>query len=107
MKLTPNWSLEEDHNDAKGTSLIGRIVYCHCEEPKEHASYCLSTAHIIGWDSKEHSKKTPALTFTSLSDGMTTRYSPEELIDLLNRQPYLPMPATALYAAIKYKCPKS
>jgi hypothetical protein len=103
MKLTPNWNIEQDHNEERGTSLIGRVVYVHCQEPMKSLSYALSTAHIIGWNPN---KKTPDYyTFTAICDGMTTDYSLEELIQHLNAQPYVPIPSSVLQAIMLEKQP--
>lgn len=105
MKLKPHWSIEEDHSKEKDTSLIGKIVYCHCQEPMSSLSYALSTAHIIGWRVELKEKDKGYFTFTSLSDGMTICYSLEALIEALNRQPYIPIPSSVLHAIMMEKQP--
>jgi hypothetical protein len=105
MKLTPNWNIEQDHNKERGTSLIGRVVYVHCQEPLRDPSYVLSTAHIIGWDVTKNKDEDGYFTFTSLADGMTAHYSLEKLIEVLNAQPYLPIPGSALQKAMAWKIP--
>ncbi len=106
MKLQPNWNIEQDHNREAGTSLIGRVVYCHCQEPMRNLGYALSTAHIIGWDaSKSEKDGGEYFTFVSLGDGMTMRYSIDKLISVLNGQPYVPIPSSVLSAIMLEKQP--
>ena len=81
MKLTPNWNIAEDHNAELGTSLIGRVVYVHCQEPMRNLSYALSTAHIIGYDVTKHKEDDGYFTVVSLADGMTIHKSLPKLID--------------------------
>lgn len=103
MKLTPNWNIEQDHNEERGTSLIGKVVYVHCQNPLNTLSYALSTAHIIGWQAIKDKKDKDYFTFTSLADGMTMCYSLEKLLNILNEQPYVPMPSSVLQACMGVK----
>ena len=106
MKLQPHWNIEEDHNRERGTSLIGKLVYCHCQEPLRNPSYVLSTLHIIGYDSSKSEKEGGKyFTFVSLADGMTTHRTLDELITMLNNRPYVPIPASTLQAAMLEKQP--
>jgi hypothetical protein len=105
MKIQPNWNIEEDHNPERGTSLIGKVVYCHCQEPMRNLSYALSTAHIIGWNGAKNKKDEGYYTFVSLADGMTGNYNLKELINILNAQPYVPIPSSILAAIMLEKQP--
>jgi hypothetical protein len=105
MKIQPQWSAEEDNSEERGTSLIGKVVYVHCQEPMESLSYALSTAHIIGYDPSKDKKDRQYYTFTALCDGMTLRTSLAKLIALLNAQPYVPIPSSVLHAIMIEKQP--
>lgn len=106
MKLTPTWSIEEDHNPARGTSLIGRLVCCYTDSDDPSPGYLLSTLHIIGYDGLKDKKDDGYYTFVSLGDGMTYHYTLDRLIEVLNGQPYIPASNTSVIAALNFKVAK-
>lgn len=105
MKITAVWSAEEDNSKERGTSLCGRVVYYHCQEPMTNLGYALSTAHIIGYDATKGKLENNYYTFTALNDGMTIHRSLGGLIDLLNEGGYVPIPSSVLTAIMTEKQP--
>jgi len=106
MKLIPTWSIEEDHNKQKNTSLIGQIVSRQpYKDIDENLSYILSTAYIIGYNFEAGEDK--KFTFTSLADGMTNRYdSIEDIVKTLNEGVYLPVTHSIITKIMGYKVPQ-
>ncbi len=68
----------------------------------ENISYYISTAHIIGYDSAILGED--KFTFTSLSDGMVgMRMSKNDMVHMLNKGKYIPLPLEILIELIKGK----